>query len=384
MKVVIYRKRFYASSSSRMAGAFVASLLMLVMYQMACPQEASAQLERSKLGFVSEDFEVSTVDENGVDVISGSVRISADLVSIGAGEEALTYSVITPSLAQTGTSDSAQMLAVGLPITAGGSSPFKFDNFSGGAAVSGINDCNNWFEIAGSRTDFCGTLAQGLVAADGSNASLEFTGGDYVLTTTDGTKFFSDTNSISNRKMATQIGLSRIEYPNGYEVSIHRGSGRVSILDNRGYQIRITDADTATASIVAFNMAVDYCAPLAASCSFTKSWPTATVYTGSSSQPAVTTDMSGRQTKLYPRARTNGFTGYQFYQVKPAGADESARITYTFCGPWFDTSCAPVNDCNPPSGGPDACTKFAMSANKVSASEKFGKTWTYVFDYYKD
>lgn len=370
-------------SSSGLGGA--ARLLALVAATGSLVLGASAQEKRSEIGFVSEDFEVSSVDENGVDLISGSVRISADLLGIGTGDGSLSYTVITPSLAQTGSRNGTEMASVGLPASAGGSSPFKFDNYSGGASVSGVDDCNNWFEIAGSRTDFCGTLASGLVAADGSNATLEYISGDYVYTTTNGTRYYSDTNSIAQRKTATQIGLGKVVYPNGYTVNIYRGSGRVSIVDNRGFQIRITNADTDTASITAFNMAVDYCAPLAASCSFTKAWPTATVYTGSASAPAVATDMSGRQTKLYPRARTNGFSGYQFYQVKPAGADESAKITYSFCGPWFDTNCSMIQDCYPaPQVPAEVCGKFVMSANKVRTSEKEGKTWTYVFDYYKE
>jgi hypothetical protein len=365
---------------------FAIVLLSTTILESVVVSNAWAGGEHSDIGFVSEDYEVSSVDENGVDVISGSVRISADLLSIGAGDGALNYSVITPSLAQAGSGNSTEMLSVGLPLTAGGSSPFKFDNYSGGVSISGVDDCNNWFELAGSRTDFCGTLAQGLVAADATGVTLQLVGGEYVFTNKSGTKYYSSTNGVAWRKSTSQLGLNKIVQPNGYTVNIYRGSGKVSIIDNRGFQIRITNAGTATASIVAFNMAVDYCAPLASSCSFTKTWPTATVYTGSSTQPAYATDMSGRQTKLYPRARTNGFSGYQFYQVKPAGADESAKITYSFCGPWFNRSCSGIQDCAPPPPGsnPDACTIFVMSANKVRTAEKEGKTWTYVFDYQKD
>ena len=379
MKVRMTRSKWSAGRSFRRGGA----VLVAAAAFGALP--AIAQAERSKAGFVSEDFEISSVDGNGVDVISGSVRIAADLLSIGSGDGALTYTVITPSLAQAGSRNEAEMLAVGLPRSAGGSSPFKFDNYSGGVSVSGIDDCNNWFEIAGSRTDFCGTLAGGFTASDGTNATLEQISGVYVLTTPDGTKYYSNPGAVSTRQSAGGTALSKIVYPSGYVIDIHRGSGRVAIVDNRGFQIRITDADAATASITGFNMAVDYCAPLAASCSFTRSWPTASVYIGSSTQPAVATDMAGLQTKLYPRVRSNGFSGYQFYQVKPAGADESARITYSFCGPWYDTSCSPVQDCNPvPHGGTSFCDLFGMSANKVRTAQKESKTWTYAFDYVKD
>ncbi len=369
------------SRSPLVERGFVQIICAFVAVFAVAALDANAQTKRSQTGFVSEDFELSSVDENGVDIISGSVRIASDLISIGSGDEPLTYTVITPSLAQTGASDSAQMLAVGLPPNSGGSAPFRFDNYSGGVSISGINDCNNWFEIGGSRTDFCGTLAAGLIASDRTNAKLELVSGLYVFTSTNGTKYYSSGLGTSSRQSTTATGLNKIVYPGGYVVDIQRGGGRVAITDNRGMQIRITDANTATATIVGFNMAVDYCAPLATSCSFSRSWPTATVFTGSATQPAVATDVGGRQTKLYPRLRSNGFSGHQFYQVKAAGSEESARTTYSFCGPWYDTSCSAIQDCFPAAGSEIACKIFQMSVNKVRTAEKEGKIWTYMFDY---
>jgi hypothetical protein len=150
---------------------------------------AAAQSQKGKLGFVSENYEFSSVDGNGVDIQSGSVRIAADLLSIGSRDRPLSYSVITPSLAQAGASDPIQLISYGLPLTAGGSLPFKFDNYSGGIGLSGINNCENWFELGGSRSDFCGTLAQGLVAADGSNASIVQSGSELVYTDRQGVKY---------------------------------------------------------------------------------------------------------------------------------------------------------------------------------------------------
>ncbi len=353
----------------------------------AAPQLSVAQGVRSDTGFVSEDYEVSSVDENGVDVLSGSVRIAADLISIGTDDAGLSYSVITPSLAQTGNYSTSQFYGVGAPYSAAGSSAFKFDNYSGGSSISGIDDCNNWFEYGGNRTDFCGTLSGGLTPSDGSNATLTCTSTECTFTSTDGTVYISDKNAISLRLPSSSLGLKEIIYPNGYKIDIYRdtSSQRVSIVDNRGFQIRAVPNGTGTTAITAFNMAVDYCAPLAATCSFTKSWPTASVYVGSSTQPAVATDMAGSETKLYPRARENGFSGYYFYQVKAAGADENSKITYTFCGPWTSASCGLVNSCGPGNNNSaEACAKFGMALNKVRTAVKEGKTWNYVFNYSKN
>ncbi len=372
-----------------------ASLLSALLF--AAPVYAqtaySGSGPKSEIGFVSENYEVSSVDANGVDMISGSVRISADLLSIGPEGQNLSYSVVTPSLAQAG-SKGQWLLGGDLPHDILGQPVWKYDTYSGGIGLSGQDDCNNWFQYGGMRDDFCGSIATGLVAKNGSSATIEFVGGEYVYTTQDGTKYFAgQSNTIVNRRTTYISGINKILYPNGYEITIHRGEvngkGIVSVLDNRGYQIRIEGLEGHSSTIKAFNMAVDYCAPLAASCSYSKAWPTASVTMGSSTQPAVATDMQGRTTKLYPIALTGDFSGmYQFNAVKPAGADEAARITYTFCGPWGEAcggNNGPVpnlgacNNFNPPPN--QVCQQFRMSLNKVRTALKFGKTWQYEFIY---
>jgi hypothetical protein len=343
-----------------------------------------ATAQSSDLGFVSEDYEVSSTDENGVDIISGSVRLEQSLVSIGPEGGALSYSVITPSLANTGSANDSEFLAVGLPINTFRSSPFKYDSFSGGVSISGVNDCNNWFEIAGNRSDFCGTLINGLIAKDGSNATLTQSGSEYTYTDAQGTKFISDLG-ISTRTTETAQGLKRVIYPSGRTIEITRSSDLVSVIDSRGLQLRMETSDSwINTTVTAFNMAVDFCSPTASSCSFSEAWPQATIYTGSATTNAVVTDMAGLETWLYPRARSGGFSGYSFNKVKPAGAAASAMIEYTFCGPWHDTSCAPVTSIGAGTNhSREARTIFSMTAGKVSQVVRDGETWTYTFDYWE-
>lgn len=344
--------------------------------------------EKSETGFVSEDYEFSTVDANGVDMISGSVRISADLVSIGPEGSALTYSVITPSLAEVGSGDPMQFMAVGLPMHSIGSPAFKYDSYSGGVSISGIDDCNNWFQYGGSRADFCGTVQSGFTPTDGSSATLEFVNNQYVFTSHNGTKYYTSTNGVALRRTTYQEGMNKIVHPDGYTINIYRGNGIVSVLDNRGYQIRIDGLSGGTSTITAFNMAVDYCAPLATTCTFSVDWPEAsvTVPTNGVKGNAIATDMTGRQTKLLPRDLTGNFNGWQMHKVKPAGANENALITYTYCGPWADTNCGgnypAVTSCGPGTNHPpERCKQFTMVANKVRSAQKFGKTWSYDFVY---
>lgn len=348
---------------------------------------------KSDTGFVSEDYEASTVDANGVDMISGSVRISADLLTIGPEGQSLSYSVITPSLAQAGVANSVTLTANGLPMDVLGTPVWKYDSYSGGVSISGQDDCNNWFQYGGSRADFCGTIAGGLVAKDGSSATLTYTSGEYIFTSAEGVKYYASNNAFANRRTSYQEGMNKIVYPSGYEINIYRGLvnnvGIVSVLDNRGYQIRITglQSNSTSSEVKAFNMAVDYCAPLASTCTFTKSWPTATVTMGSSTQASIATDMTGRTTKLYPKALSGTFSGmYQFYAVKPAASEESAKITYTFCGPWGRTDCGgygtmpTLGACssnNPPTA--EQCKQYNMVLNKVRTATKFGTEWDYSF-----
>lgn len=377
----------------------VRSLLTIIGFSISGISIAAFGQEASELGYVTEDFEISSTDENGVDIISGSVRLESSLLSIGSEGHSLSYSVITPSLAQTGSADPVKFAAEGFPTTTIGSRPFKFDNYSGGVSISGLDNCDNWIEFGGNRADFCGLLTspEGLRAKDGSNATLTEAAGLYTYTTAQGVKYYAKLGHADRTQENPNLGLQKMEFPDGYVIEIARGNDVVSITDNRGLQIRAETSDGwANTTVTGFNMAVEYCAPLAASCTFTKAWPTATIFEGTASLPAIATDMTGQTTKLYPRTLTGTYAGnwtdpdtnvqyisHQYYKVKPAGADETATIEYTFCGPWNDTSCALISQCQ---AGPDAppaeqCKQLKMSANKVSEVSKNGKTWTYDFDY---
>src|SRR5690606_20906472 len=94
-----------------------------------------------------------------------------------------------------------------------------------------------------------------------------------------------------------------------------------SISNNRGYQVSFTYASDdpqpilmnffRRTSAVGINLAVDYCAPLATSCTgLTQTWPSVT-YSGTGTSQTVT-DQSGRAT-VYTAATSFGpLTGIRF------------------------------------------------------------------------
>lgn len=354
-------------------------VIICTLMALACPVSAE---ESSDTGFVSEDYELSSTDQNGVDIISGSVRLEVPLLEVGAEDAALKYSVITPSLAHTGVADDAQILTYGLPINTFRSRPYKFDNFSGGVSISGIDNCENWFELAGNRSDFCGTLASGLVAKDGTNESLEIVGADYVYTNRQGVRYISYAG-VSERTTETDLGLHRIEYPDGRYISIQRSDDKITIHDNLGNAVRLQTTDNwLNTTVIGYNQSVDYCPHSASSCIFTEDWPTAHVYTGSDQLPAAAEDMSGRQQRLYPKQRSGEFSGYYFDRVKPIDAMNSALIEYVFCAPWADTSCAPIiKILSGANQTRESQTIFRMTAGKVRQVTRDGKVWEYEFRY---
>ena len=126
-----------------------------------------------------------------------------------------------------------------------------------------------------------------------------------------------------------------------------------SIMNNRGYMVHFTYASDnpqpilmnffRRTSAVGINLAVDYCAPLATSCTgLTQTWPSVT-YSGTGSSQTVT-DQSGRAT-VYTAATSFGpLTGIRF----PGSVSNDIAISY--------------------------------ASNRVASVTMAGSTWTYAYN----
>ncbi|QSR23085.1 hypothetical protein [Hyphomonas sp. KY3] len=351
--------------------AHLAGLVLIAIM----PGVAKAQEDAVQLGSVAPSFEMSSVDENGVDVLSGSIRHTIAAVSIGNSSSGMTYSVVIPSLAHAGG---------GGGVGSGLEPIFHFNNYSGGVGgIGGIGgsdqpDCNAYFELAGARTYFCGSLTDGYTPKGLGGDTFTYSNGLFTFKNSAGVEYISKTGLASRVSETDQFGLQEIHYPSGESVTIHRSVGLVTYESSRGYSIREQTVDGwETSTVTAFNRAVDYCEADATSCSFSQAWPTAVIYRGptQTSSVAYVQDMAGQVAKYYARDMTNNYSGYHYYKVKPVGAEETATITYEFCAPWY-VSC-PMVSC--PLNQPQ-CVSGKMAEGKVRKATKAGKEWLY--DYY--
>lgn len=336
---------------------------------------ASAQEDAVQIGSVAPSFEMSSVDENGVDVLSGSIRHEISAVSIGNSSSGMAYSVVIPSLAHAGG---------GGGVGSGLEPIFRYNNYSGGVGgVGGIGgsnqpDCSAFFELAGARTYFCGSLTDGYVPKGLGGETLTYSNGIFTFKNSAGVEYVSKTGLASRVSETAQFGLQEIHYPSGEVITIHRSVGLVTYESSRGFSIREQTVDGwETSTVTGFNRAIDYCEADATNCSFSRAWPTAVIYRGptQSSSVAYVQDMAGQVAKYYARDMTNNYAGYHYYKVKPAGAEEAATVTYEFCAPWY-VSC-PMVSC--PLNQPQ-CLSGKMAEGKVRKVTKAGKEWLY--DYY--
>lgn len=337
----------------------------------------SDDLGATGTGVAAPHYRLTTTDENGVDAISGAVRFQVGLISIGPAEQGISYSVVIPSLAHAGTQ--------GTRLFSGLERIFRFSNFSGGVSVNGgINDypetCENYFELAGSRTYFCGGLSTSFVPKEPGGETLVYDGSQFIFTDSSGVRYLSKGGLAQRTTNSDVFGLQSIEYPNGNKVSIYRFEHATTIENSFGYAIRITSPDGGdTHNLVAYNKAHEACSAADLQCSLSSDWPSAQIFVGDpeTAVPAYIEDMSSLRTVFYARARTGaGYDGYHYYRVKPAGVEDT--ITYEFCGPWH-VSCAIY--CSSNASPSNECLTARMSEWKVRRVLKGDAVWEYDYDY---
>ena len=262
-----------------------------------------------------------TLDERGVDLVSGHFNFQTTEVMIG------------------------QPGAGGLSLTRGRIQLGWRDNNQGTLTVSG----STYTVVSGLGAEEF-TLSGGVFTPKSNNGStLTQSGTTYSFTTSSGTVLrYTTTYCFTSAGVActNKAALYEIVTPNGETTNYHyvtqtylrsvdsNGNpvtGTVvrlqSITNNRGYRLHYTYKSNtmsgsgtlntkvgnwlAVASVTGANSAVDYCAPTAFSCTYTRTWPSI-AYTSTVGGPiTAATDQSGRVTQ-YIYGSSGNLTGIRY------------------------------------------------------------------------
>ncbi|PKG95376.1 hypothetical protein CXF95_26010 [Paraglaciecola sp. MB-3u-78] len=247
-----------------------------------------------------------TMDNNGVNVISGHVSPTLTDISIG-GSMGLTHTI-----SATAGNFGSELIGNWGPV----------EKFRGG--IHNVKRSDN----SGESNDLYVLRAFGpsggadfKINLDGSyedvnvagNTLTHIAGQGYVFTTSGGTEnhyHTGNSNPITNARNSVRMSLSKIVYPNGFIITITKSSGSMevpiySVNTNTGFQLKyFYQPDTrpvpsSVANAVAQNVngqpmyvdtvnwhakmpkhikginnAIEYCTPTSASCNLTGAWPT--------------------------------------------------------------------------------------------------------------
>lgn len=329
--------------------------------------------------------EYSSVDDNGVDMVSGRTRFNIVGLSIGQGALTLEHQIVSDS---------------------NGFNPLNplIDNFTGGIGVllefGSYTPCGSTFPylvgIAGSFERFC--LVNGEYRAALNRGSQLYNNGNGTLTyiNRDGVRYTIDR---SLRQVASDWGnlglITRIDYPDGRQVMIHRrvesyyssniGANinvhRVqSVTLNNGLQLKyvypINGLPSASnrqtwqrfQQVIAINNAEEYCAPTADTCSLVMNWPIASYEWSNSDRILTVTDSAGRVTR-YTHDEYSRVTG-----IKPPSASTDV-VSYDYCPHVPGSAECEVVNC---SGGVGSCSAYNI-LDRVRGSVNNGEVWTYEY-----
>jgi RHS repeat-associated protein len=274
----------------------------------------------------------SAVDANGVNVVTGSFSAESTDVVIGqpgaGGLEFIRY--IDSSIERVR------------------------HNFQGGI----FTDFVTTYVSVGNKTETFFTQGSTFTSFQQTGSTLVYSNGVMIYTTKDGAVYrFSP---VYGRQ-----SLQSITYPSGEVVTLHYNDGGgypllQAVTNNLGYQLHFEYVGGQTL-VRGINMTVDWCDPLAATCSgLTESWPVA-IYDDEDWTPTVVTDALGRQT-TYTYADLNPYE-LQVDRIVgirwPSSATDDVVIAY---------QAEPT-----PSSVPHA-DKY-----RVTSITKAGGTWTYSY-----
>ena len=241
----------------------------------------------------------SSIDAQGVDLASGRFNISLPGVSIGSSKSGLTQTFTDLDL-----HDNFRGTVERRFFNSSPHSPMLYTVTLGAGSAQFLGYPTDPYTLYG---------GQGPQALSGGT-TLTYTDGDgsvAVFEQSSGTDSWRITNLF--RADGERLTYTYVPGP----------TARQSIVSSLGYMVHYdwigTGLSARIQKITAFNLAVDYCAPSAATCTFTRNWPSLTfAYSGL----AVTvTDNLGRTTTVTPRTTANT-GGLQ----RPSGA--SVALTF--------------------------------------------------------
>lgn len=264
----------------------------------------------------------SVVDENGVDMLSGLLRVSTPSITIGQpGMGGLSF---------VRTFDSSN---------SGGQDGWR-DNLTGG-----INLDSNVYTVTlfGSSMRFA--LNAGVFSsAENPGWTMTLSGNIYTLTATDGTVAQFDTTKAGTLPtLANTARVSQVRYPSGEVVtftytSLVNGSTPYaqrlqSVNNNLGYQIKLeyqtSNADASGITMVkatGINNANDYCSPTANTCTLTGVWPSLTFASPNAATQTVTDSLS----RVWTYTLSASGAGSDVVGIRrPTSATDNVTIAYT-------------------------------------------------------
>lgn len=262
----------------------------------------------------------SSIDERGVDLISGSFNLSETLLSIGVESSGGMSRTRQGDILSDGYSGSVKANGSVYTVSIGGASE-TFD-YAGGAFTSKQGQ-GSTLTLSGNIYTY--TLSGGTIVQYSTDTGGAQLGTDYSLaqvssvTTPDG-----EVTTVNYRIETTYQYFDAIGY---IPIPIARIQ---SVINNAGYQIKYnyasntlptlptqTDIDnwTIVASQQAINNAIEYCAPTADTCSFSQAWPainisgnTVTDSLGRSTTYAINKAANSTSTITRPSGAATSFT----------------------------------------------------------------------------
>jgi YD repeat-containing protein len=280
----------------------------------ASAQEAAVRLDRP---------DVQIIDENHVSVSGGKPSFTVEGVGIGNPEARLVFSMTF------------------VPEKYGHS---LYHNFNGGVRAQQYptrTDIPSYEVNTGTSAEFFYLINGQFVSYSGQGSTLTDTGAGYLYVNSEGAQLTFD-KSIAASMRATLGSLTRATYPNGYELTYYYQSSLLrSVVSNRGLQLKFFYGSTAGPTyylqgltrVVAINNSVEYCDPLATSCSLAQSWPEANIAFGTTASlpehegnlsTVTITDSAGLSTKF----TRDGYS--QLVRVKER-TSLSDNIIYGYC-----------------------------------------------------
>lgn len=367
-------------------GKFLAALL--VTTPMLLPMSARAQ----QVLDVPYPPDYTAVDENGVDMVSGTTRFNVTGVSIGAGSSSLTHSIFSDPYGFLYFNPFVDSFSGGLGIQS---------TLSGSYSACAIGTVEYMAGIGGAYERFClGADGQFESVLKNGSTLIDYGEGIYIYTKRDGSFFKIDssyTNVASNWGNRGMVTEGR--FPDGRVIQVHHKAityfnpvnnanptiRRIqSVTLNNGLQLKYvylrnatpTDSSTArdwqrVAQVVAVNNAVEYCDPDADTCVFSQAWPTASYSWSADNLVLTVTDSAGRVTR-YTHDIYSRVTG-----IKPPSSASQDKINYDHC-PHIPSESVNCRHTICAGGGGGDCTVFSV-LDRVRGSVKDGQAWTYEF-----